>query len=133
MAFLGLAGSGSADLGTAESKKQFAQLMKQDKSQCEHFEKRDSLLEDLKVMRGSKKKSKRFMESQKHKDQFGQKVQLCGSNRNISYFLEHYQSYGILVFLNQLRHAYTIGLILSALIAPMAISNYYSNYYSNSN
>lgn len=63
MAFLGLAGSGSTDLGAAESKKQFAHLMKQDKSYCEHFEKRDSLLEDLKVARGSKKKSKKFLDS----------------------------------------------------------------------
>jgi hypothetical protein len=90
MAFLGLAGSGSADLGTAESKKQFSQLMKQDKGQCEHFEKRDSLLEDLKVTRGSKKKTKKFIDSQKHRDKFGQKVQLCGKNSNMAYFLEHY-------------------------------------------
>ena len=32
MAFLGLAGSGSTNSGAAESKKQFSQLMKQDKS-----------------------------------------------------------------------------------------------------
>lgn len=63
MSFLGIAGSGSADMGALESKKQFSQLMKQDKHECEHFEKRDHLLENLKITRGSKKKTKKFKDS----------------------------------------------------------------------
>ena len=36
------------------------------------------------------------------------------------------------MFLNQMRHAYQIGLVLTVLIAPMIISNYYGNFYANS-
>ena len=57
--------------------------MKQDKHECEHFEKRDQLLEDLKITRGSKKKTKKFKDSQKHRDQFGQKIKLIGNDSNL--------------------------------------------------
>jgi hypothetical protein len=45
---------------TPEFKKKFGKLMKHDKELCEHFEQRDSLLEDLKITRCSKKQTTKF-------------------------------------------------------------------------
>lgn len=62
MSFLGLAGSGSTDMGALESKKQYALLMKQDKQECEFMERKDNQLEGFGIGRASKKSVKKFIE-----------------------------------------------------------------------
>ena len=60
---LGIKSAGNdINLFSQEYKKKWAHIMKADKQQCEHFEDINSVLEELKISRASKKNSKKYAE-----------------------------------------------------------------------
>jgi len=73
-------GAGDKDVNIfgQEYKKKWAHVMKTDKHFCEHTEDINVILEELKVCRASKNNSKKYAEAQKHRDQYGQRIRLCG-------------------------------------------------------
>ena len=75
---LGAKGGDDINVFSQEYKKKWSHVMKTDKQQCEHFEDINAVLEELKISRASKKLSKKYAEAQKHRDQYGQRIRLCG-------------------------------------------------------
>ena len=65
MTYLGVSSSGTSDLRSTEFTNRFSMLMKEDRSECEYYGKSSVLFQDLKIMRATKKGSKKFVESQK--------------------------------------------------------------------
>ena len=88
MAFLGVSSSGTSDLRSAEFANRFSLLMKEDRAECEYFGKSDVLFQDLKIMRATKKASKKFVEGQKQRDQYNQKIRYCGQSQNLDGLLK---------------------------------------------
>lgn len=73
--------------------------MKMDKIECEYSEQRDLILESMKICKGSKKNAKKFIENQRQRNQFGERIQFFGASASLDQSLEYFLAHGILMFL----------------------------------
>ena len=119
MSYLGIASSGS-NSNDVQQRKQFKDLLKIDREQCQKFQAKESLLEDLYVSKTNKGRLKKFILKQENKDKSDQYVRTCS---NLKEFLEQKRAYGIVMFFENMRYKAKALLLMCIISVLMSINN----------